>query len=232
MTDALQRGAKKEQARLGLQGAASLVNGGSRVVTGTVSIDRIGTHGKALVEAMRLRKYSNATIKLYLHFNRDFVIKTGIQPEIAQRQDIERYILILEESGDTASTINSAISALKFYYGAVLKSNIADIPKRPKKEKRLPDVLSKNEVRKILTAADNIKHKLLLTLVYSAGLRVSEAVALKPSDINMERNLIFVNVANTRNVYEKCQAVYPIFFLFMKKISWQPLFMPTFCVCF
>jgi integrase/recombinase XerD len=66
---------------------------------------------------------------------------------------------------------------------------------RPKREKELPNVLSKQEVVKLLTATKNIKHKMILSLIYSAGLRVSEAVKLELKDINKERMLINIRAS-------------------------------------
>ncbi|MEW5759728.1 MAG: tyrosine-type recombinase/integrase, partial [Candidatus Thermoplasmatota archaeon] len=70
--------------------------------------------------------------------------------------------------------------------------------KRPKKDKKLPVVLSKEEVSKILSSVDNLKHKTLLMLTYSAGLRVSEVVKLKNEDIDSQRSLIHIKGAKGR----------------------------------
>ena len=66
---------------------------------------------------------------------------------------------------------------------------------RPRREKLLPNVLSKIEVKKILTAPVNLKHRVMLSLIYSCGLRRSELLGLKPSDIDSKRNLIFIHQA-------------------------------------
>ncbi|MGC8928783.1 MAG: tyrosine-type recombinase/integrase, partial [Myxococcota bacterium] len=87
------------------------------------------------------------------------------------------------------STLNQAINALKFYYGMMLKKRFVYEVKRPGKDKKLPVVLSKEEVAKILNSVDNVKHKAVLMLVYSAGLRVSEVIKLKPEDIDSKRKL-------------------------------------------
>lgn len=103
-----------------------------------------------------------------------------------------------EKKGAATSTLNQAINALKFYYGTVLKKKFAYEVKRHRKDKKLPVVLSQDEVAKILTSLDNVKHKALLMLVYSAGLRVGEVVRLKPEDIDDKRMLIHVRGAKGR----------------------------------
>jgi site-specific recombinase XerD len=94
--------------------------------------------------------------------------------------------------------LNQAINALKFYYGSMLKKKFLYEIKRPRKDKKLPVVLSQEEVAKILSSIDNIKHKAILMLVYSAGLRVGEVVRLKPEDIDSTRMLIHIKGAKGR----------------------------------
>ncbi|MBU2623411.1 MAG: site-specific integrase, partial [Proteobacteria bacterium] len=97
------------------------------------------------------------------------------------------YILYLAEEKESATaTLNQAINALKFYYGTVLKKKFIYEIKRPRKDKKLPVILNKDEVAKILSAHTNIKHKAILMLIYSAGLRVSE---VKVEDFDIVRKL-------------------------------------------
>ena len=86
-----------------------------------------------------------------------------------------------------------AISAIKFLYKEILQKPqvIVTLP-RPKRERKLPEVLNQSEVLRILGGIDNIKHRMILILTYSAGLRVSEVVRLKPEDIDYERRLIHI----------------------------------------
>ena len=107
-------------------------------------------------------------------------------------------ITLSEEKGAATSTLNQAINSLKFYYGTMLKKKFVYEVKRPRKDKKLPIVLSQEEVAKILTLVDNVKHKAILMFVYSAGLRVSEVVRLKPEDIDSKRMLIHVRGAKGR----------------------------------
>ena len=89
--------------------------------------------------------------------------------------------------------MNVAVNALRFYYGKILKRKFMYEIKRPRKDKKLPVVLNQNEISRILSSVSNIKHKAILMLIYSAGLRVSEVVKLKIEDIDAGRKMIHIN---------------------------------------
>ena len=145
------------------------------------------------------RKYSYKTVKGYLYYNRDFVSFIGKDPSGITEEDIKDYLLYLvEEKQSATSTLNQAINALKFYYGSILKKKFIYEVKRPRKDRKLPIVLSKEEVANILSAVDNVKHRAILMTVYSAGLRVGEVVRLKLEDIDTDRMLIHVKGAKGR----------------------------------
>jgi site-specific recombinase XerD len=145
------------------------------------------------------RKYSYKTVKGYLYYNRDFLNFTSKSPSDINDNDIKDYLLYLaEEKHSATSTLNQAINALKFYYGTMLKKKFLYEIKRPRKDKKLPVVLSQEEIAKIFSSVDNIKHKAILMLVYSAGLRVGEVVKLKHEDIDSKRMLIHVKGAKGR----------------------------------
>jgi site-specific recombinase XerD len=110
-------------------------------------------------------------------------------------EDIRRYILHqIEKENLSAGTINQSINALRFLYVEIVKRPmvLGDIH-RPQKGKRLPVVLSLDEVKNIFDSLGNIKHRVMLMLTYSAGLRVSEVVHLRPEDIDSKRKLIHVH---------------------------------------
>jgi len=145
------------------------------------------------------RKYSYKTVKGYLYYNKNFLGFAVKSPSEITDNEIKDYLLYLVEEKESAtSTLNQAINALKFYYGTMLKKKFMYEIKRPHKDKKLPIVLSKEEVAKILSSIDNIKHKAILMLVYSAGLRVGEVVRLKPEDIDSERMLIHIKGSKGR----------------------------------
>lgn len=149
---------------------------------------------------LQARKYSPRTIKMYKHFVRDFFRFTADSPADQNGSGLKSYIAYLGTRGYAASSMNLAISAAAFFYAHVYDDGANPIPavKRPRKDSRLPSVLAKPEVRKIIDSASNSKHRLLLTLLYSAGLRVSEAVTLKRADIDFNRKLILVKQSKGR----------------------------------
>ena len=112
-------------------------------------------------------------------------------------------IMTLEKSAKylkmgKSTFLNVIINALKFYYGEVLEKNFIFEVKRPKKDKKLPVVLSKEKVKRILDVTTNIKHKAILMLMYSGGLRVGEIVRLKLENIDHERSLIHIKGSKGR----------------------------------
>jgi site-specific recombinase XerD len=135
-----------------------------------------------------IRGYSNKTSKAYLAQIRRFILFINKPADQFKEEDIKRYTAhLLKEKNVSHSYVNQAISAVKFFLKVVLnKEDISVKIPRPKKEKRLPDVLSQKEVMSILNSLDNLKHKLILTIIYSAGLRVGEVIKLKIEDFDMQ----------------------------------------------
>jgi len=156
-------------------------------------------HLEGLRRELTSRKYSQRTVKAYIYYNEDFLKFVKKNPEEVANEDVKKYMFYLvSKKGYSASTLNIAINALKFYYGEILKCRFTYKIKRPKKNKKLPVVLNQEEVSQILSSVNNIKHKAILMLIYSAGLRVSEVVKLKPEDIDAERKLIHIKGAKGR----------------------------------
>jgi site-specific recombinase XerD len=149
-------------------------------------------------DELRLRNYSPKTIKAYRSSIRAFARHIAPRhPREATKQEIREYLLhLLHTKKHAASSVNQVLNALRFLYVDLYKKPfvLGEIP-RPKKAKKLPKVLSEEEVQKLLEATSNIKHKVLLMLIYSAGLRVGEAVRLKPEDIDSKRMLIHIQKA-------------------------------------
>ena len=98
----------------------------------------------------------------------------------------------------SASSLNLAISAIKFFYKNVLKKDILNDRHRPSYDKHFPMVLSKTEIAKILSMEKNLKHRLLLMLAYSSGLRVSEVVTLKKEHIDISRGIVYIRLGKGR----------------------------------
>ena len=162
--------------------------------------EKFSEHWLTKLEAeLRARKYSLRTIKIYIYFNRLICRILQKTPAEIQSEDITQFLADMEKNREySASSLNLAISAFKFFYREVLKSDRIQEKHRPRNGGRLPMILSKEEVAKIIAMEKNPKHRLLLMLVYSSGLRVSEVVALKKEHIDLSRKLIFIKCGKGR----------------------------------
>lgn len=138
---------------------------------------------------LKLKGYSPKTQAAYLGYMKKFVRYFGRSPAKMGEKEIREYLYHLITGKDLGdSSINSAYSALKFFYETTLCRdwNMAKIPRR-KPEKRLPVVLDGSEIKQLLVVTANLKHRAILMITYSAGLRVSETAHLKVSDIDSKR---------------------------------------------
>jgi site-specific recombinase XerD len=137
-------------------------------------------------QEMKLRGFSPKTIKIYLYYTTSFLNFANKSPREVTTRDVRQYLEDLINSQKSNSSVNTAYSALKLYLEKILKRKFfLNIP-RIKQKKRLPIVLSKEEVRKILKKITNVKHKLMIATIYSAGLRVSELPRIKIKDLDLE----------------------------------------------
>ncbi|HCA78860.1 MAG TPA: integrase [Bacteroidetes bacterium] len=147
---------------------------------------------------LRLRSYSPRTMESYLGSVRAlFDFFPSQSPRALTETEVRNYLLHLLEKRKLANgTVNQVFNALRFLFVEVYKKPfvIGSLP-RPKKEKQLPTILSEEEVARILSSIDNLKHKTMMMLVYSAGLRVSEVVSLRPEDLDPDRRVINVRGA-------------------------------------
>jgi integrase/recombinase XerD len=147
------------------------------------------------IQQMLLKGYSQRTIRTYTSLLSGISRHYRCSPELITLDQIREYlqenITVVKRS---KSWVNQLISAMKLLYCEVLQRDWSylDIP-RPRRDKKLPVVLSRAEVEKILSAHKNLKHKAILLTTYSAGLRLSEVCHLKISDIDSSRMLIRVN---------------------------------------
>ncbi len=153
---------------------------------------------ETLRREMKLRNYSHKTIKAYRSCIRSLVRYAAPKhPRDLTNEDLRNYLIhLIEKEEYAASTINQVINALRFLYVDLYKRTmqLGDLP-RPKKERTLPEVLSEEEVVRILNAVENLKHKTILMLTYSAGLRVGEVVRIRISDVDEHRKLIHLHKA-------------------------------------
>ena len=147
------------------------------------------------------KRYSNSTIKTYTEAAKSFLL--FIQPTPATEAnncDIVRYVNdhILKNKL-SFSYQNQMVNACKLYFREVIHSRL-DVEKleRPRREHKLPNVLSKEEVKAILEAPTNTKHRAMLSIIYACGLRRSELLNLKPQDIDSKRHLLMIRNAKGR----------------------------------
>jgi site-specific recombinase XerD len=146
-----------------------------------------------LIEDMTIRKFARRTQEGYIRSIKSFSTFLGASPAKASFEDIRRYQLHLASSGAGAPTINHNLTALRFLFMVTLRK--PDVVMRlpfVRKPKKLPVVLSPEEVERMLEAAPGLKYKAALSVAYGAGLRVSEIISLKICDIDSARMVIRV----------------------------------------
>ena len=146
---------------------------------------------------LKYLNYSNRTIKSYLFYINQFLLSVNISPTRLTAVNFQSY---LDSYNFTSvSQQNQVISAIKFLYKEVLNKKYDKVNfKRPKSEKKLPKVIDGGHIIQQLSKIENIKHRAILTLTYSVGLRVSEVTNLKIDDIDSKRMLIHVKNAKGR----------------------------------
>lgn len=147
------------------------------------------------LQKLEIKKYSYNTVKTYVSCFEAFLnfYKELDLLEINEEL-IRKYLQKLVQEGKSNSYINQAVNSIKFYYEGVLgMPNRFYSVERPRKESPLPKVISQKEVLELIKQTKNIKHKCIVSLLYSAGLRRSELQNLKPTDIDSTRMIIRVN---------------------------------------
>jgi site-specific recombinase XerD len=152
-----------------------------------------------MLDDMAVRGLREHTRRDYIRHAHRFAAFLGRSPDTATAEDVRRYQVHQRESGAQAPTINSTVSALRFLFTVTLDR--VDLSRRlvlSRNARKLPDVLSVDEVARLLEAAPGIKYKAALGVAYGAGLRVSEVAYLKVDDIDSERMLIRVEQGKGR----------------------------------
>lgn len=153
-----------------------------------------------LERELKLRNYSIRTIKSYKMAVRDYLrfvfekFSTGNShwDRFDHIELIKDFLIFLHDKGYAPQTTNLALNAIKFFYREVLGSSMKIRIKCAKKSLKLPVVLSREEIRRVIDVIRNLKHKLMISLAYGAGLRVSEVVSLKVRDLMIDQGLICV----------------------------------------
>jgi site-specific recombinase XerD len=149
-----------------------------------------------LRKEIRIRGYSPRTSRSYVAIIKDFMRRARKPPRRVLESDLKSYLdhLITDRHASKA-TVNIAINALRFYFGQILRMDFVYNIHHVRKDKRLPAVFSPQEIQRIISAPSNVKHRALLTLIYSAGLRVSEASRLKVADLDRERGVLIIRAS-------------------------------------
>jgi len=153
-----------------------------------------------MIDDLQLRNYSANTVDAYIRHVAEFAKHFGQSPDCLGPEQIRQYQLyLIRQKKASWSYFNQAVCALRFFYQITLgrPSVVEQIP-FPKQEKKLPIVLSPAEIRAVLVAKTNLKHRAILNTLYAAGLRVSEVVTLRPADIDSARMLITVRQGKGR----------------------------------
>lgn len=150
---------------------------------------------------MSHKRYSQATIKTYLGALKSFLLFTAYKPlaEITN-QDMVNYVNdVIIRNNLSFAYQNQTVNAVKLFFREVMHAKIeTEKILRPRPEHKLPNVLSKAEVKAILDTPGNIKHEAMLSLIYACGLRRSELLNLKPADIDSKRHLLIIKNAKGR----------------------------------
>ena len=141
-----------------------------------------------MIDDMRMRKFGDKTQSDYLRAVRNFTKYLGRSPDTAAVEDLRNYQLHLVDHGISPASLNSAISGLKFFFTVTLDREEVMAKMQPVHlPRKLPVILSREEVRRLIAATRNLKHQTALSLAYGTGLRVNEVVSLKVGDIDSQR---------------------------------------------
>jgi len=143
---------------------------------------------------LRLKNYSLSTVNTYAYYFEKFLnYFKGKEIDKLTKSEVMDFLLIESEKNFSAAYQNQLVNSIKFYYEKVLgrQKEFYNLP-RAKRPQKLPTVFSEEEIVKLLAQVKTIKHKCILFLIYSAGLRISEAVNMKVGDIDSTRNVVVI----------------------------------------
>jgi site-specific recombinase XerD len=147
-----------------------------------------------MIDAMHQRGLSDRTHETYLGAVRNLAKYYHTPPDEIQLEQIQEYfVYLVQQRGVSGATCCLYLNALRFLYLQVLQWDHFDVPIHyPKRAQKIPELLTRQEVKQILEACVNHKHRMMLTICYGCGLRVSELVAIKIRHIDGERHLLRV----------------------------------------
>lgn len=152
-----------------------------------------------MIEDMMMRKLMPKTQTGYLRSVKQFAQYFGHSPHTATAEDLRRYQLYLTEKGTSSISINAAITALRFFFQVTVgHTEVTESLTNVSAPRKLPRVLSVEEVTQLIRAASHAKYKAALSVAYGAGLRASEVLHLKVSDIDSQRMILHVEQGKGR----------------------------------
>lgn len=140
------------------------------------------------IDHLKLRGLSPRTISAYKYHVEVFLKKLGKSRFNTTNEDVKEYLINLINKGYCNNTVRIIHAALSSY---LLNLSISDLPK-PKRLKRLPKVLIKEDIKRMIQATSNLKHRLIIKMLYSTGIRVRELTNLRKEDIDVERNTVTI----------------------------------------
>ena len=153
-----------------------------------------------MLEDLQIRQYSPTTIRLYLYAIKTFAKHFGKPPDQLGAEHIRQYqLFLIKDKQASQSTCIQLVCALRFLYTHTLHRKVAieRIP-FPRRERKLPLILSRDEVQALLEAPQDLRHRAMLAILYGSGLRVSEVARLKVADIDSARNVLWVRSGKGR----------------------------------
>jgi len=146
-----------------------------------------------MIDDMRMRKLEVKTRTTYIRAVRKLAAFLGRSPDTATEEDLRRFQLYLVDQGTSAITINATITGLKFFFDVTLGRNELMAKMHPLRvPQKLPVVLSRDEVARLIAAAPNLRSQTALSIAYGTGLRVSEVIGLKVTDVDSQRMVLRV----------------------------------------
>src|SRR3954449_12991428 len=160
---------------------------------------------RRMIEDMTIRQFGEKTRRDYIRQVREFTAFLGRSPDRAEPEDLRRYQLHLASCGASYARMNLASTALRFFFHVTLgRPGVGDRMARIAAPERLPVVLSPEEVALLLAHAPSLKYRAALCIAYGCGLRVSEIVNLKVTDIDSARMLIRVEQGKGARTASRC----------------------------
>ena len=139
---------------------------------------------------LKIRGFSKKTVDAYLYHNKNFLNFIKKEPNLIEENDAKKYMAyLIADRKLKPKSVNLMLSSIKFFFKEIVQNQAFNAVKAPKVEKKIPTVLTKDEIKRLLEATSNPKHRLLIEFMYSSGLRVSECVNLKLNDLDLDEKM-------------------------------------------